>query len=95
MPDDLNAILMECASLRGVYSLPHRTLHEFDVFVSFMIWGDLETMRNGVEPEYLAAIDRYRPRSPQRCSDTDTLLIDYALLFREYCREVYADVPDV
>ena len=39
MIDDLNAILIECAKVRNCYPLMHRTLHEFDWFVSAVMYG--------------------------------------------------------
>ncbi len=39
MTDRLNKILIECARLRGVYPLMHRTLHEFNWFCSAVIFG--------------------------------------------------------
>lgn len=36
---ELNDTLIECAKLRGVYPLMHRTLHEFNWFVNVCLCG--------------------------------------------------------
>ena len=81
--EHLEDILMECAQLRGVQRLPHRTVHEFDWFISACIWGDLHGDENEKEIE-----DRYGKRFNP---DADNLLLEWARLFREYCREEYKE----
>jgi hypothetical protein len=103
--DPLNDILIECARLRGVYPLMHRTLHEFNWFCSCAIWGagpfiDIEIEQaeaDGDEALAGALKDRrneengIRDRFNERYRHGSDELIRLAEAFHEWCREQYGD----
>lgn len=85
MDDGLNEILKECAILRGTYPyLMHRTLHEFEWFVSAVIWGDMGHIEDGKR-----IYERWHKDAPRNSEDS---LLWYAKAFREYCKEEYGEV---
>lgn len=106
--DTLNDLLIACAQLRGCYPLLHRTLHEFNWFVTCCIWGwtevDQVQMEEHVQlyPEGRAAMIDQRKKVQDIYDRWGVAyhfggdeLIRLALAFLEYCREEYADpVPD-
>lgn len=71
----LEDILYECAMLRGVDNVSHRSLHEFDWFVQECIFGSLKGKYEGKKKEL--------PEWGKRP------LRNWALLFYEYCLEEY------
>jgi hypothetical protein len=95
-PNNLNDLLMYCASLRNVYSLPHRTLNEFNWFVHACIFkkeedweGILELYpQENLKEKYIKKFrEIYSPCKPD-------LLIKYAGLFVEYCEDIYVKYND-
>jgi hypothetical protein len=75
-PGGLQEILSECARLRGVPELEHRTLHEFDCFVGELIF----------EP-YTDISQRWKQTHYTLGTGQLTRL---AQAFLEYCREQYS-----
>ncbi len=89
-PDDLNEILKYCAFLRGTYRLLHRTLREFEWFVEACLFdrdeswvGEMEIYGADIREKYVTKFrEYYNPCDEQ-------ILIKHALLFQEYCYEIY------
>jgi hypothetical protein len=73
--------LAECARLRGVENLIHRTIHEYDWFIHQCIF----TCDRTIEKKW---VDKYHKISTTVKDDVDELekTID---LFYEYCKEEY------
>ena len=105
--DELNEILIECAKLRGCYPLMHRTLHEFEWFVTVVIWGwsFSDVVRMGedrkssdyTEQFWIDQMKEYerihnRWNHAYTCSEND--LINEARAFLEYCQEEYGEEND-
>ena len=83
----LEEILHRCAVLRCVASLQHRTLHEFDWFISACIWGE-----DGSYGEKGTEVYRiYSDRTSFRLDSDDRVLVKWAELFEEYCIKEYGD----
>ena len=105
MTDRLNKILIECARLRGVYPLMHRTLNEFAWFCSCAISGagpfidgeiataeaDGDEALSGLLRDRKHTEDAIRDRFNERYIYGDDELIRFAEAFREWCREQYGD----
>ena len=105
MTDRLNKILIECARIRGVYPLMHRTLHEFAWFCSCAISGagpfidgeiataeaDGDEALAGVLKDRRNEENRIRDRFNERYRHGSDELILFAEAFREWCREQYGD----
>ena len=83
----LEEILHRCAILRCVANLQHRTLHEFDWFISACIWGkDGSCGEEGKE-----VYRKYSDRTGFRLDSDNKVLVKWAELFEEYCEEEYGD----
>ena len=102
--DTLSDILIECASLRCCYPLMHRTLREFDWFVTCCIWGWTEVDQYQMDehlreyPDGWAAmvdqreqVRRIRNRWGDAYHYGEDELIRLARAFLEYCREEYKE----
>lgn len=81
---DLNEILKECAKLRGVYRLQHRTLKEFDWFVSTIIF---KTWANP-GPDYAEAA-KLKKYAGREIKNDENALLEWGKLFLEYSREEF------
>jgi len=82
---DLLAILDLCAYWRNVGRLQHRTLHEFEAFVDWLIWGEREyfgPFKERTKQDYLPIIQKYS-RPEHEPHD----LLGYANAFLEYWYE--------
>jgi len=76
--NEISDILLECGRMRGIGAdLFHRTLREFDWFVTELVF------RNG------HSLRKYRKMVFPLDVDADNIPRKYALAFREYCRDVY------
>ena len=83
----LEEILHRCAVLRCVATLQHRTLHEFNWFVSACIWG-----KDGSYGEEGKEVYRkYSNRTSFRLDGDDKVLVKWAELFEDYCEREYGD----
>lgn len=84
----LEEILHRCAAvLRCVANLQHRTLHEFDWFVSACIWG-----KDGSYGDEGTEVYRiYSDRTSFRLGSDDRVLVKWAGLFEDYCEREYGD----
>lgn len=80
----LEDILRECAELRGVGRMQHRTLHEFDWFISACIWG-----RDSESEEERTVYEKFKDRID--FANRKDALLEWGKLFLEYCEEEYED----
>ena len=84
-PDDISEALYKCAALRGLpKQLIHRTMHEFDWFVTEMIFENT----------------RQKIKDPERYDSMYTVHIEYGYgpleawiaAFHQYCIDEYGDI---
>lgn len=82
---DLNEILKECAELRGVFRLQHRTLKEFSWFVGAVLFREWEHPDRQDQEEY-QALRKYADR-PDSFKNSENALLEWGRPFLEYYRE--------
>lgn len=101
---DLNAILVECAKLRGCYPLMNRITHQFNWFTNVLVFGwtkfddyRIDHDRNSADfnnqfwAEQRQEYERIHTRWGSYYEHGDKALINVAKAFLEYCHEQYDD----
>jgi len=86
--ESLEDILKECNRLRmnGRIVGLHRTLHEFNGFVTECIFGPKQGWKK--TPHELHFPNKKNPK----ITSEETALLEYAVAFREWCRKEYGKV---
>ena len=81
MKNELNT----CAKLRGVQCVPWRTLHEFNYFLTYCVFGD----KNDKTQD--KTLVKYREKFKKECPtwNDSKILENSSKLFLDYCMEVY------
>jgi hypothetical protein len=74
---NLEEILYECAQLRNVGSVPHRTVKEFSWFIEECLYGQLK--------------EEYGRKIEDLSEHKDNPLRKWGLLFYDYCIKEYGD----
>ena len=77
----LEEILYECAIMRGVQSLQHRTIHEFNWFVKECVFGKLK--------------EKYKDKMSFMNDSRENVMRKWGLLFYDYCYEEYSSIDEL
>lgn len=80
---NLEEILADCARLRGVSNLSWRTLHEFNAFVSNVIWDQPNLLNDKIWTKWIN-----KARTAKVFAGSNQIL-KVAKFFHEYCKEEY------
>ncbi len=81
----IERLLYKCCQLRGnPPELIHRTIHEFDFFITASIWG-LDAETEMVSDIYKFVHNRRKPKNPKK------ILLFRAKCFYDWCRMLYED----